>query len=244
MHTDGEIWAQTLWQLRGVLGSRTSESLVTRAMELAPHNPSFLDMRNAILVADTALFGGRHHDDIWKVFAARGMGFYAGSFGGDDIAPGASFAKPPAGHATGRIEGTVSDPDTGKPVPGATVTLAFQGRGAVNPSTVTDAQGHYSLGPVPRGRYSKLEAEAPGYLSARSAVTVGKGSAHSDFSARRDWAASSGARPSPTSTAPTTPPAAAAPSARSTSASSTAGRPRPGPMRSRRRTSSSPSTSR
>ena len=192
VHTDGEIWAQTLWQLRGVLGSRTSESLVTRAMELAPHNPSFLDMRNAILVADTAVFGGRHHDDIWKVFAARGMGFYAGSFGGDDIAPGASFAKPPAGHATGRIEGSVSDPDTGTPVPGATVTLAFQGRGAVNPSTVTDAQGHYSLGPVPRGRYSKLEVEAPGYLSARSAVTVGKGSAHRDFSARRDWAASSG----------------------------------------------------
>ena len=192
VHSDGEIWAQTLWQLRGVLGSRTSESLVTRAMELAPHNPSFLDMRNAILVADTAVFGGRHHDDIWKVFAARGMGFYAGSFGGDDIAPGASFAKPPAGDATGRIEGSVSDPDTGTPVPGATVTLAFQGRGAVNPSTVTDAQGHYSLGPVPRGRYSKLEVEAPGYLSARSAVTVGKGSAHRDFSARRDWAASNG----------------------------------------------------
>ena len=192
VHSDGEIWAQTLWQLRGALGSRTSESLVTRAMELAPHNPSFLDMRNAILVADTAVFGGRHHGDIWKVFAARGMGFYAGSFDGDDIAPGASFAKPPAGHAIGRIEGNVSDPDTGRPIPGATVTLAFQGRGAVNPSTVTDAQGHYSLGPVPRGHYAKLEVGAPGYLSARSAVTVGKGSAHSDFSARRDWAASSG----------------------------------------------------
>jgi hypothetical protein len=192
VHSDGEIWAQTLWQLRDELGSRTTESLVTRAMELAPHNPSFLDMRNAILVADTAVFGGRHHDGIWKVFAARGMGFYAGSFDGDDIAPAASFARPPAMHASGRITGVVSDPDSGKPVAGASVTLAFQGRGAVNPTGVTDASGHYSLGPVPRGHYGKLEVDAPGYVGSRTAVTVGKGGAHRNFSARRDWAAANG----------------------------------------------------
>ncbi len=192
VHSDGEIWAQTLWELRGRLGSRTTESLVTRAMELAPHDPSFLDMRNAILVADTAVFGGRHHAEIWKVFASRGMGYFAGSFDGEDAAPGASFAKPPATHATGRITGVVTDPDSGRPVAGAVVTLAFQGRGSVNPSAVTDAQGRYSLGPVPRGHYSKLEADSPGYLPARSAVTVGKGSARLDFTARRDWAATAG----------------------------------------------------
>jgi hypothetical protein len=192
VHSDGEIWAQTLWQLRGRLGSRTTESLVTRAMELAPHNPSFVDMRNAILVADTAVYGGRNHDAIWKVFAARGLGYFAGSFDGDDAAPGASFAKPPATHTTGRISGVVTDPDTGQPIAGATVTLAFGGRGAVNPSAVTDAQGRYKLGPVPRGHYAKLEVDAPGYVSTRGAVTVGKGTARRDFSARRDWAASSG----------------------------------------------------
>jgi hypothetical protein len=192
VHSDGEIWAQTLWQLRDELGSRTTESLVTRAMELAPHNPSFLDMRNATLVADTGVFGGRHHDAIWKVFAARGMGFYAGSFGGDDAAPGASFARPPTAGSTGQITGVVRDPDTGQPIPGAVVTLAFQGRGEVNPSTVTDARGHYTLGPVPSGRYPKLEASADGYLSARSSVTVGKGRARLDLSARRDWAAAAG----------------------------------------------------
>ena len=42
------------------------------------------------------------------------------------------------------------------------------------------------------GHYSKLEADSPGYLPARSAVTVGKGSARLDFTARRDWAATSG----------------------------------------------------
>jgi extracellular elastinolytic metalloproteinase len=192
VHSDGEIWSQTLWQLRDELGSRTTESLVTRAMELAPHNPSFLDMRNAILVADTAVFGGRHHDGIWKVFAARGMGFYAGSFGGDDAAPGASFAKPPATHSTGKVDGVVTDPDTGQPIAGAAVTLAFQARGVVNPSAVTDAQGHYSLGPVPRGHYGKLQVDAPGYLSAKSGVTVGQGNARHDFVVRRDWAAAAG----------------------------------------------------
>ena len=40
-------------------GPGSSLSLVTRAMELAPANPSFLDMRNAILVADTAHFKGQ-----------------------------------------------------------------------------------------------------------------------------------------------------------------------------------------
>jgi extracellular elastinolytic metalloproteinase len=192
VHSDGEIWAQTLWQLRAELGSRTTESLVTRAMELSPHNPSFLDMRNAILVADTAVFGGRHHDAIWRVFAARGMGFFAGSFGGDDIAPAASFARPPATRSAGKVTGVVTDPDSGKPVAGATVTLAFQGDGVVNPSAVTDASGHYSLGPVPQGHYGKLEVDAPGYVGGRASVKVGKGGAHRDFSARRDWAATSG----------------------------------------------------
>src|SRR4029079_17978633 len=39
VHTDGEIWAETLWDLRDSLGSRRAESLVTRAMELSPANP-------------------------------------------------------------------------------------------------------------------------------------------------------------------------------------------------------------
>src|SRR6187551_946069 len=71
VHADGEIWAQTLWDLRDALGSKRSETLVTRAMELAPYTPSFLDMRNAILVADTAVYDGANHDTIWRVFAHR-----------------------------------------------------------------------------------------------------------------------------------------------------------------------------
>ena len=101
VHSDGEIWAQTLWSLRHAIGSKRSEALVTRAMELAPYNPSFLDMRNAILVADTSLFHGQQRAQIWKVFASRGMGFFAGSLGGNDSSPGCSFDTPPT-HDHGR----------------------------------------------------------------------------------------------------------------------------------------------
>jgi extracellular elastinolytic metalloproteinase len=95
VHADGEIWAQTLWDLRDRLGSRTAESLVTRGMELAPANPSFLDMRNAILVADNAVYHGRHLAAVWQVFAHRGMGFDASSDGGRDERPTAGFDLPP-----------------------------------------------------------------------------------------------------------------------------------------------------
>lgn len=77
VHADGEIWGQTLWDLRDRLGSARTESLVTRAMELSPANPSFLDERNAILLADTAVFNGRDRATIWRVFAHRGMGYFA-----------------------------------------------------------------------------------------------------------------------------------------------------------------------
>ncbi|MEP9384017.1 M36 family metallopeptidase [Nocardioides cheoyonin] len=193
VHSDGEIWAETLWDLRDALGSAKSESLVTRAMELSPANPSFLDERNAILMADTALFGGRDQHTIWSVFAHRGMGFYAGSLGADDAAPGADFHTPPHHPATATITGAVTDPDTGAPVSGATVTLAFQGgSGPVNPSATTGDDGTYQLGPVPVGTYQKLQVSAPGFDPVTTAVTVTGRGAVEDFTLRRDWASETG----------------------------------------------------
>ncbi|MCW2794866.1 MAG: peptidase fungalysin [Nocardioides sp.] len=203
VHADGEIWAQTLWTLRDRIGSAASQSLVTRAMELAPSNPSFLDMRNAILVADTAVFDGANHDKIWRTFAGRGMGYFAGSLGGDDSEPGASRSQPPTGSTNGTISGVVTDADSGLPVAGAPVTLAFQGGGTVaNPTARTDAQGHYNIGPVPVGRYAKLVVGGAGYDPARSAVTVTTTGATNDFVVRRNWAASSGGASISSSTGP------------------------------------------
>jgi len=193
VHADGEIWSQTLWDLRDELGSSSTESLVTRAMELSPSNPSFLDERDAILMADTAVFGGRHHDAIWQVFADRGMGFFAGALSGDDAAPGADFHTPPANPETAFITGKVTDVDTGAPVGGVTVTLAFQGGvGPKNPSATSAPDGTYRLGPVPVGTYQKLAATGPGFDPVTSSVTVTADGGTGDFAVRRDWAASSG----------------------------------------------------
>ncbi len=77
MHADGEIWTATLWELRKKLvaqygqaqGSEVAARLVTDAMPLSAPDPSFLDMRDAILAADTDRYHGDNTDTIWTVFA-------------------------------------------------------------------------------------------------------------------------------------------------------------------------------
>jgi extracellular elastinolytic metalloproteinase len=193
VHSDGEIWAQTLWDLRQKIGSKTSESLVTRAMSIAADNPSFLDMRNAILLADMATTGGDRQHAIWKVFANRGMGYFAGSLGGDDTAPGADFSMPPTGNDTGRITGTITDSQTGDPIEGAVVTVAFQGSPFVtNPSDTTGVSGTFNIGPIPRGTYPKVTFSAPGYDTVTRAVTLDQQNVASDAALDRDWASSAG----------------------------------------------------
>ena len=123
VHADGEIWGETLWDLRRALGSHLTESLVTRAMELSPAAPSFLDMRNAILQADQVVNGGHAHDTIWKVFAHRGMGYFAATIDGDDTHPIADTHLPPGpGTAKGSFRGgsPTCRPATRSPARGST----------------------------------------------------------------------------------------------------------------------------
>jgi Zn-dependent metalloprotease len=189
VHSDGEIWAQTLWDLRDALGSKKTEALVTRAMELAPYNPSFIDMRNAILVADTALYDGANHDAIWQVFATRGMGFTAGSVNGPDSEPAASFALPPATvQDFGTISGTVTDGDTGEPLEGITVTLKFNGYGAANPTAVTEADGTYTITGVPAAQYAKLVAQGNGYRQQTDVTVPVNDTVVENFAPRFNWA--------------------------------------------------------
>ena len=79
VHADGEIWAETLWQIRQTLGPAVAETLVTRGMELSPGAPSYLDMRNAIIQADLVNFAGANETTLWSIFAERGMGYFAAS---------------------------------------------------------------------------------------------------------------------------------------------------------------------
>jgi len=94
VHDDGEIWSETLWDLRKALGAVTARRLITDGMRFSPLNPSYLDERDAILLADQADDGGAHHDAIWQVFAARGMGFGAVTTSPNATRAKASFGPP------------------------------------------------------------------------------------------------------------------------------------------------------
>ncbi|GAA0573607.1 hypothetical protein GCM10010172_67770 [Paractinoplanes ferrugineus] len=194
-HADGEIWSETLWDMRTALGTKLAESLITRAMELSPANPSFLDMRNSILMADKVTRDGRDQARIWKVFAGRGMGWFAADLGGDDVTPIEDFSMPPLrdGSRTS-LTGVVTDVDSGRPVAGATVGFAGHSSGfADSYQATTDANGRYTItGVRPGGTYPEVTATLPGYETDMRDIRVRTGVNHADWTLRRDWAATGG----------------------------------------------------
>jgi extracellular elastinolytic metalloproteinase len=195
VHADGEIWGETLWDLRTRIGSTAAESLVTRAMELSPANPSFLDMRNAILAAD-AVQGGRRNAVIWQTFAARGMGYFASALNGDDSTPFEDFSMPPSRRSPkGTLTGTVTDSATHGALQGA--VIGFGGHASAPGFTeylagTTNAAGRYTIPGVFFGTYHDVSAVKPGFDTAVDTVTIGAATATHNFSIRRDWAASGG----------------------------------------------------
>ncbi|MDQ3803620.1 MAG: M36 family metallopeptidase [Acidobacteriota bacterium] len=60
-------------------GSRLADAVVLRGMQLAPCQPSFVDMRDAMLMADTEMTGGENRSIIWRAFASHGVGALASS---------------------------------------------------------------------------------------------------------------------------------------------------------------------
>ncbi|MBK7812147.1 MAG: M36 family metallopeptidase [Saprospiraceae bacterium] len=91
-HGVGSVWCAMLWEMTWALinqygyssnfytgngGNNRAMALVTEAMKLQPCSPGFVDGRNAILRADTALYGGANACLIWTAFAKRGLGFSA-----------------------------------------------------------------------------------------------------------------------------------------------------------------------
>jgi hypothetical protein len=92
VHDLGEIWCATIWDMTwniinstGVInpniydanstgGNNIAMKLVTEGMKIQPCSPGFIDGRNAILKADSLLYGGIHTCPIKEAFRRRGMG--------------------------------------------------------------------------------------------------------------------------------------------------------------------------
>ncbi len=194
VHADGEIWAQTLWDLRTAIGSKKAESLVTRALELSPSNPSYLDERNAILQADLIVDQGKLQKKIWQVFAKRGMGYFAAAINGDDAQPVEDFSVPPAADTPrGTLTGKVTDQDTAAPVAGLTVGFGGHVSGfAGDYVATTAADGSYTIGGILPGTYAKVYAKGAGYDFVTKTLSVGARTVQENWPVRRDWSAVSG----------------------------------------------------
>ncbi|HEX2489753.1 MAG TPA: extracellular metalloproteinase, partial [Blastocatellia bacterium] len=102
-HPIGEIWCNTLWEMRSLLiqkygfkeGQRQSIQLVVDGMKLTPNSPSFLDARNAILLADRVNNNGANQCLLWQAFSKRGLGFRADTTDSNDVAPSESLESAP-----------------------------------------------------------------------------------------------------------------------------------------------------
>lgn len=91
-HGIGSIWATILWDVTweiifednqivadiyntaNLVGNVAALKLVNEGLRLQPCSPSFVDARDAILKADTLLFGGKYFCALNKAFTRRGLG--------------------------------------------------------------------------------------------------------------------------------------------------------------------------
>lgn len=194
VHSSGEVWAQTLWDLHETFGHTKADTLITRAMELSPDDPTMLDMRNSILQADKVAYGSHDKGALWKVFAKRGMGWFAGAIDGGDTQPGEDFHLPPTGsQADGALSGTVTDANTHAPLVGAVVRITGHDSGFIGSLTATtDHTGHYAIAHVGEGTYAKVVVTSDGYEVGIQKVDVTGKTSTKDFSIRKDYAAASG----------------------------------------------------
>jgi len=105
-HGVGFVWCSMLWDMTWALDNHCGHSddiyadtsaagnvvayqLVIEGLKLQSCNPGFVDARDAILLADTLLYGGEHSHLIWNTMARRGLGFSADQANADNRSDGA-----------------------------------------------------------------------------------------------------------------------------------------------------------
>jgi len=91
-HGVGSVWCAMIWDMywnlvdmygydtdmyRGTGGNNIAMNLVMEGLKLQSCSPGFIDSRDAILLADQALYNGDNECLIWHTFARRGLGFSA-----------------------------------------------------------------------------------------------------------------------------------------------------------------------
>jgi uncharacterized protein (TIGR03437 family) len=111
VHDAGEIWCTTLWEMRALLikqygfreGQRQSLQLAVDGMKLTPSSPTFIDARDAILLADRVNNRGANQCLLWKAFAKRGLGIYADTLNPEAYEAIESFETAPTCNPTAAL---------------------------------------------------------------------------------------------------------------------------------------------
>src|SRR5581483_161338 len=146
VHAMGTVWCSMLWDLRQAFikrygfeaGRTAAERLVINGLKVTPLTPSFIDARDAILLADKTTNHGANQDLIWRAFAGRGLGRsattqLATSGAGFRMAATESYDVPAEATAGALV---INDrPDT-PIVIGETVNLILSDRDLTNAATV------------------------------------------------------------------------------------------------------------
>ena len=195
VHADGEIWGQTLWQLRDALvsahgqaaGSDIAEKDITGAMRLSPDQPSMLDQRNALIAADYVYNAHADIVPVVSVLTQRGMGYFASTTNSDDTHPFESMAAWPLGPKNASVSGVVKN-DSNVAVAGAKVYLG--GHTAIFDvhSTTTDGTGHYTLSNLFGGHTYHVIATKSGFDISDNSVAVAVGPNTRNIALHKDWA--------------------------------------------------------
>jgi extracellular elastinolytic metalloproteinase len=156
VHAIGEIWCAAALEMNRRIGPRLGVQLVVDALKLAPANPSFLQMRDAILTAlehkrAAAQLDATQHtaarNGIWTAFARFGMGPGARSIGASLFGIESDFELP---------EGSESpvEPEP-EPEPGPPHQIRVEGRPNL---PIPDDR--------PEGVRARLDVPTPGRIAA------------------------------------------------------------------------------
>ena len=166
VHNIGEVWCSALLEVRARLitrlgwatGNQLALQLVTDGMKLDPVNPTLLNGRNSILAANfaSASASGATEVDIWRGFAARGMGFSASAASSSSGTVVEAFDIPNVAVGAATITSDSCD-NGGVADPGETVVLSIPFTNPyllndINDAIVTVGATTVALGPLPAGQ--------------------------------------------------------------------------------------------
>ncbi len=170
-HGIGFVWCSILWEMYwslvdqhgfdpdfygGTGGNNVALQLVMDGLKLQPATPTYLEARDAILLADQVNYGGANKDLIWQAFAKRGMGFSASDAGDpNDLNVSEAFDLPDEQFSiddvivtetdSGTVEATFTITLNPAAVEITTVNYATVDGSATAPSDFTAAAGSLSF---------------------------------------------------------------------------------------------------